>query len=189
MPVHERNQILVPRVEPETSTNSRIVVLLTLVVTMLTAACQGEQPESDSTQMAMTGSSSAFTAQDEAVIRKMFEDTPAFLRSGDLASWSNLYAETGVFMPPFQRSVTGPAAIMSWGQQLGSVEEIAFTNVQVAGEGNVAYGMSDFTLKVKGRPADSGKQLAVFRRQQDGRWAVVAAAFNSSLPLPIQAAR
>jgi hypothetical protein len=62
-----------------------------------------------------------------------------------------------------------------------------FSNVQVWGEGNLAYGTSSYTLTLQGAPPDNGKQLAVFRRGANGEWQVVAVSFNSDLPLPGQA--
>ena len=55
-------------------------------------------------------------------------------------------------------------------------------DVQVSGEGNLAYGTSAVGMKVKGARADTAKQLVVFRRSLAGRWEIVAVSVNSDLP-------
>ena len=61
---------------------------------------------------------------------------------------------------------------------------LSFADVQVSGEGNMAYGSSSYVLKLKDLPADTGKQLVVFRRGADGKWKVAAASYSSDLPIP-----
>jgi ketosteroid isomerase-like protein len=56
------------------------------------------------------------------------------------------------------------------------------SDVRVWGEGNLAYGTSAMAMKLKDAPADTAKQLVVFRRSSAGRWEVAAASFNSDLP-------
>ena len=43
-------------------------------------------------------------------------------------------------------------------------------------------GTSDFMLKLKDVPADTGKQIIVVRRGADGKWAIIGGGFNSDLP-------
>jgi len=52
----------------------------------------------------------------------------------------------------------------------------------VWGEGNLAYGTSAIAIKTKNAPADTSKQVVVFRRAGADRWEVVAGSFNSDLP-------
>ncbi|MBI4664606.1 MAG: nuclear transport factor 2 family protein [Verrucomicrobia bacterium] len=115
----------------------------------------------------------------------MFNATVKLLRAGDWAGWAAQYAEDAVFQPPNGPAVRGRKDIRKWGDAFPPIEAFGFSNVQVSGEGNFAYGMSAYTLTLKGLPPDTGKQLVVFRRGTNG-WQIVAVSFNSDLPLPAQ---
>jgi ketosteroid isomerase-like protein len=136
-------------------------------------ACQAPQPE--------------FTAEDESTVRAMFDSTVANIRAGDWTTWSRQFAEDAVLQPPNAKPVTGRAAILAWGRAFPPVEEFSFSDVQVSGDGNLAYGTSNFVLKVQGAPADSGKQLVVFRRSAAGSWEIPAGGFSSNLAAPAPA--
>lgn len=136
-------------------------------------ACQARQGE--------------FTAEDESKVRAMFDSTVANILAGDWTSWSRRFTENAVLQPPNAKPVTGRAAILAWGSAFPPVEEFSFSNVSVAGEGNMAYGTSDFILKVQGAPADTGKQLVVFRRSAAGSWEIPAVGFSSNLAAPAPA--
>jgi ketosteroid isomerase-like protein len=123
-----------------------------------------------------------FTQQDQAAVRQLFDDCIRYVNAADWTSWAGIYAEDGFLQPPNAPVIRGRAELVAWGQAFPPIESFAFSNVQVWGEGNLAYGVSGYTLKVKDAPADTGKQLCVFRRGQDGRWKVVAASFSSDLP-------
>lgn len=134
------------------------------------AGCQGRAP--------------TFTSQDEAAVRGLFDATVKNVRAGDWATWAAEFAGDGVLHPPNAKAVSGRVALLAWGQAFPPIEAISFTNVQVVGEGNMALGTSAYALQVKGAPADTGKQVAVFRRSPAGKWEVMAASFNSDLPVP-----
>jgi ketosteroid isomerase-like protein len=123
--------------------------------------------------------------EDVATLEQMFDTVVRLIRAGDWAAWAALYAEDAVLHPPNGPAVRGRAALQKWGEAFPPVEALDFSNVQVSGEGNVAFGTSGYALTIKGQPLDTGKQLGVFRRDIGG-WQVVAVSFNSDLPLPGQ---
>ena|SRR5437899_1350405 len=123
--------------------------------------------------------------EDVATLEHMFDTVVQLIRAGDWASWAALYAEDAVLHPPNGPAVRGRAALQKWGEAFPPVEALDFSNVQVSGEGNVAYGTSAYTLAIKGQPLDTGKQLGVFLRGTGG-WQVAAVSFNSDLALPGQ---
>jgi ketosteroid isomerase-like protein len=123
--------------------------------------------------------------EDVATLEQMFDAVVRLIRAGDWAGWAALYAEDAVLHPPNGPAVRGRAALQQWGEAFPPVEAIDFSNVQVSGEGSLAYGTSGYALTIKGQPPDTGKQLGVFRRGTGG-WEVVAVSFNSDLPLPGQ---
>jgi ketosteroid isomerase-like protein len=110
------------------------------------------------------------------------------IRAGDWAGWAALYSEDAVLHPPNGTAVHGRDAIQSWGEAFPPVEAVEFSDVQVFGEGNVAYVTTAYALTIRGLPPDTGKQLGVCRRGVGG-WQIVAVSFNSDLPLPGQANR
>jgi ketosteroid isomerase-like protein len=134
------------------------------------ASCQSPAPQ--------------FTSQDEATLRAVFDSVVAEASSARWDAWAGHYAADGSFQPPNGPPVRGHAAILAWGQSFPAIESLAFSDVQVAGEGNLAYGTSAYAIKLKGLPADTGKQLVVFRRAPGAAWEVQAASFNSNLPVP-----
>lgn len=130
-----------------------------------------------------------FTTEDESTVRAMFDSTVANIRAGDWTTWSQQFTDNAVLQPPNAKPVSGRAAILAWGKSFPAVEEINFSNVQVTGDGNMAYGTSAYVLKLKGAPADSGKQLVVFRRSAGGSWEIPAVSFSSDLAVPAPAPR
>jgi len=127
-----------------------------------------------------------FTAEDEATLRGMFEATARNFKAGDMDSWAQHYADDAVFQPPNAPMVVGQANILAWGQAFPPVKDLAFPDVMVSGEGNVAYGTSSYDMAFNDMPADHGKQLVVFRRPPGGAWAIVAVSFNSDVPSSMQ---
>jgi len=125
-----------------------------------------------------------FTAQDQTTTQGMFDSTVAWFRVGNWSAWAGQFSEDAVFHPPHAPAAIGRVAIQGWVQQLPPIEQVAFSNVQVKGEGNFAWGTSDYTLQLSGVPGDTGKQLVVFHRDPTAGWQVVAVSFNSDLPLP-----
>lgn len=136
------------------------------------------------TAVACKASAPTFTSADEAVVRGEFDSTAAWFPAGKFDQWAGLWTDDAVLQPPHAKAVQGHDALLAWAKTFPPMESAQFSNVKVWGEGNVAYGTSDYALKMKGAPPDTGKQLVVFRRQSDGRWMAVAGAFNSDIPLP-----
>jgi ketosteroid isomerase-like protein len=125
-----------------------------------------------------------FTAQDQAAVRQTFDACVRYVNAGDWTSWTELYSEDGLLQPPNAPSVRGRPQLLAWAHAFPPIERLAFSNVEIWGEGNIAYGISGYTLALKELPSDTGKQLCVFRRAASGRWHVVAASFSSDLAVP-----
>jgi ketosteroid isomerase-like protein len=133
-------------------------------------------------------SAAQFTAADDAEVRALFDSTVKRINAGNWTSWAGEFADSAVFQPSNAKAVHGRAAILAFGQAFPPIEKLSMWDVHVSGEGNLAYGTSAFGLKIKGAPADTLKQLVVFRRSPAGRWEAVAVSFNSDLP-PAPASR
>ena len=132
--------------------------------------------------MSILGTS--LSKDDVATLEGTFSTAARLSRMGDWAGWAALYAEDAVIHPPNGVAVQGRAAIHKWGEAFPPIEAIELSNVQVSGEGNLAYGTCGYTMTLKGLATDTGKELIVFRRGTD-EWQVVAASFNSDLAAPV----
>lgn len=136
----------------------------------LVVACQAPAP------------AQALSSEDETTLRAMFDSVVAEIRSGRWEAWAGHYAADAYLQPPNAPTVKGRAALLEWGKAFPPVESLDMSDVQVSGEGNIAYGSSVYALKLKDLPLDRGKQLVVFRRAPGAAWEVLAVSFNSDLP-------
>ncbi len=131
----------------------------------------------------------SFSPQDEAAVRAITDSAEQYFRAGNIAAWAALYSEDGILQPPNHQTVKGRSALEAWAKALPPVEHAEFTDVQIEGNGNLAYGTSGYRIRTRGAPPDTGKQLWVSRRNANGKWEVVAVSFNSDLPLRPQQRR
>jgi len=129
------------------------------------------------------------SAQDTEAVKKLFDDVLRDIRAGDWATWAGRWAEDGVFHPAHGPLRKGRKDIEAYGKGFPAIKAISFPNVQVSGEGNLAYGTSGYVIEFMNLPTDTGKQLAVFRRAASGKWEAVAVSVNSDLPMPAAASR
>ena len=123
-----------------------------------------------------------FTAQDETTITAKFNATPGYFLSGNADAWVKEFTEDAILQPPNAPVATGRDGLRSWFKAFPPLESISFSNVKVRGAGNMAWGTSNYTLKLKDGPTDTGKQIAVVQRNAAGTWETVAVSFNSDLP-------
>jgi ketosteroid isomerase-like protein len=130
---------------------------------------------------ACSSPSAQFTAADEAEVRALFDSTVKRVSAGDWTSWAGEFADSAVFQPSNAKVLHGRAAILAYGQAFPPLEQFSMSDVDVWGEGNLAYGTSAIAIKVKDASPDTSKQLVVFRRSPAGRWEVVAVSVNSDL--------
>ena len=124
------------------------------------------------------------TEADKAAVTQIVTDVARTLRSADFAAWAGLFSEDAVIYSPNTPMIKGRAVIQKWGETFPPVTELTFSNVEVRGQGDVAYAASGYAFATQGSPVDSGKQLWVFRRRPGARWEVAAASYSSDLPAP-----
>ncbi|HKS06502.1 MAG TPA: DUF4440 domain-containing protein [Gemmatimonadaceae bacterium] len=125
-----------------------------------------------------------FTAADEAAVREVGSAVVRAVSANDAAAYAAQFEPNGEVRPPNGKAVTGTDALVAWFKGFPPVEHFAFNDVAISGDVNTAMYRSAVVLKMKGVPVDTAKQLAVIRRQPDGKWLVVSVSFNSDLPLP-----
>ncbi len=116
-------------------------------------------------------------------IEGLFATSLQRFRDCDWVGWAALFAEEAMLHAPNGAAVRGRAAIQAWGEAFPKVEAINLANIEISGEGNLAYATCDYTLTVENLAPDAGKELLVLQRGTSG-WEVVAASYNSDLALP-----
>ncbi len=142
------------------------------LATLALTACSGPAPSA----------APQFTADDDAAVRAIFDSTVARVNAKDWAGWAGSFADNAVFHPSNGKALNGRAAIQAWGEAFPPLEQFTMWDVKVGGEGNVAFGSSAIGLKIQGAPADTSKQLVVFRRSPAGKWEVIGVSVTSDLP-------
>lgn len=125
-----------------------------------------------------------FTPQDEATIRAELDSALVAITDGNWTAWADIFADDAVLQPPHAPTVSGRAALEDWGKQALIVQSMTWPNASVHGDGDMAWVTTDYQLQLKDGTPDQGKQLAVYHRQADGTWKVVAVSFSSDLPIP-----
>lgn len=124
-----------------------------------------------------------FTPQDEADVRAIFDSVVMDVRAANWTAWGSRFSDDVVFHAPNAPALVGRDNLIAWAQAFPPVESFSFENVQVTGDGNLAYGTSAVLVKLKDLPPDTSKQLVVARRDSVG-WRVVRVSLNTDLPLP-----
>jgi len=157
----------------------RAGVLLAMFAVVVLSSALGQQT-SDERAMA------------EAAIRSADAAGLKAAQSKDVAGATANYADDASWLPPHAPIVQGKEAIRSaWAQFLSSPGlkiDWQITKVDVSRGGDMAYTLYKYEMTMgapNGAPIqDSGKDMAVWKKQTDGTWKMVADTFNSDLPLP-----
>ena len=150
-------------------------ILLFLPLALALAACQPQAgPLSDEDVAAIRNSHAAYH---EVALGKDWDAVVTY------------YTTDAVIMPPNQPAVHERDAIRDWYASFPPVTEVALPIVEIDGRGDIAYvrGTYKLTLVIEGAPepiTDTGKNLAIWRRQPDGSWKMAVDTFNSDVPVP-----
>jgi uncharacterized protein (TIGR02246 family) len=129
------------------------------------------------------------TTEDVAAIERAADEYVAAMNAQDWSLVVQFFAEDAVRIPPHEEPHQGRDAIEAW---LGGIEELSsyeLTRDALVGADGYAYvrGRYAITLRPAGVPdaiSDEGDFLEVWRREElDGAWRVVAAIWNTRLPL------
>lgn len=130
-------------------------------------------------------------ASAEAAIRAADAAGLKAAQARDVAGATANYADNASWLPPHASIVQGKEAIRNaWAQLLtnpGLKINWQITKVNVSRAGDMAYTLYKYEMTL-GAPNgaqidDKGKDVAVWEKQPDGTWKIVADMFNSDLPL------
>lgn len=157
------------------NTITRCIAVATLSVAALAAACM---PPDDASRH----------QEDVAAITQATERwADAFVR-GDVDAAMAFVTPGATFAPPNEPVAAGAPAIEAWVRAaLGQVsfEEVASTvdSVRVAGDWAVSRGHWEVTLSSEtGVVTDASRYVAIWERQEDGRWKVAYDIWNFGQP-------
>src|ERR1700730_5456589 len=126
-------------------------------------------------------------AKAEAAIRAPDAAGLKATQAKDVAGATANYADDASWLPPHAPMVQGKEAIRSaWSQFLASPGfkiEWQITRIDVSRAGDMAYTLYKYEMTMgapTGSPIhDEGKDMAVWVKQSDGTWKIVADTFNS----------
>jgi uncharacterized protein (TIGR02246 family) len=126
---------------------------------------------------------------DRKAIQALLREASSAHRAGDLERWTALFTKDVVLLPSNQPPISGREAVRRFGRELfekfTSTAEIKPVEIQVCGDWAFAR------TAVSGRftPKDGGaaieldsKEIAIYRRQADGKWKVARLIGNSNRP-------
>jgi uncharacterized protein (TIGR02246 family) len=129
---------------------------------------------------------------DITAIKGMLDQFDTLLNAGEPERLVSLnYAEDAVRMPPDEPMVKGKAAILEWFKQEAEQYTLQIDNApeEAQVDGDLAFMRGTFsgtiTPKTGGESIPAlGKWMAVYERQADGSWKVIADIFNRDNPTP-----
>jgi uncharacterized protein (TIGR02246 family) len=137
-----------------------------------------------------TVSSNAATVGDEAAIRRVLASYSDALKGGKTAAVLPLYAEDGVFMPPYSQSAVGKEAVgKAYDAVFGELKfHVRFTIAELVMMGpSWAYvrtnsaGTTEHHSTGK-TTAEANQELFIFRKGEDGRWRIARYSFSPTNP-------
>lgn len=126
------------------------------------------------------------TDADRNAIRAVVANFDTALLAGEWPAVVSVYAEDGMLLPPNAPAVQGRAAIENFLRGLPKITAFKQSVVEIEGQGDLVYprGTYEMTMMPPGATAplkDTGKVLAVWRKQPDGSWLVLRVMWNSDL--------
>lgn len=102
-------------------------------------------------------------------------------KAGDWAAWTSTCTDDLVLLPPDTPRVDGRERAARWFESFPKIVDFSGTPTNIRGDGHMAFttGIAKATLEVDGEAADVAfKWLAIFERQGDGTWKMVADMWN-----------
>ena len=154
-----------------------LIVLAGIALAGVQVACQNLQQQAD-------------PRAEENTIRQADINWAKAAASKDVEKIVSYYADDGSIYPPNAPAAAGkPAITVAWTGMVnlpGFMVSWVPSRVEVAKSGELGWSAGTYTLttSMSGTAAnDHGKYVAIWKKQQDGNWKVVADIFNSDMPV------
>ena len=129
-------------------------------------------------------------AKEEAAIRAAMASYNAALNGGKTAAVTPLYADDGVFMPPYSQSAVGKSAVAAAYDKV--FEELQFDVKFAIAElfvmaPNWAYVRTNsagttFHRSLGKKLAEANQELFIFKKGDDGKWRIARYSFSPTNP-------
>ena len=114
---------------------------------------------------------------DKVAIRTFIDRATELNRASDTAAWVGMFAEGATYMPANSPEVTGRSGLQAFAErqfaQFQPQITISPVAIEVFGDWAFAQTIVAGTLQPRGGGAPvivDGKEIAIYRRQQDGGW-------------------
>ena len=156
-----------------------LAIKLAVFITLLSIlfACRGQMTQ-------------AMHTEDERAIRAADAAGLKAAQAKDVNGATANYADDAVWLPPNSSIANGKEAIRAGWSKLLGIPGLSIdwniTKFEISREGDFAYTLYAYKMTVSGangKPVmDRGKDMAVWKKQPDGHWKIVADTFNSDLP-------
>ena len=132
------------------------------------------------------GGPAPLTDADRNSIHAFVVDFDKGVLAADWPALASAYTEDGILLPPNAPVVEGRAAIQKFFGGLPKITAFKQSVVEIEGPGDPTYvrGTYEMTMLPPGAKEplkDTGKVLAIWRKQPDGSWLVSRVAWNSDL--------
>ena len=156
-------------------------VLMLMLASLCCSSCKNEPPDT--------------RALDERAIRDADAATLKAAQANDVNGAVANYADDADWLPPNASMVHGKTAIRAgWAKLVGNpgfTIDWQINKLEVGRAGDLAYTIYAYQMTLDGadgKPVtDQGKDMAVWKKQLDGAWKMVADTFNSDLAVKSQA--
>ena len=155
-----------------------------LALTCLSLAC-ARTPDTSSVQQ--TGSTNDPVTVRSAIDAQLARFTDAMMK-GDTVTMHSVYTEDAMILPPNAKIIRNRAEHSAYDKAMFSAvtipsAKITSTDVIVTGDYAIETGTYTMTMKPRTGKAisDTGKYVAVWRKQADGTWKMIRDIFNSDL--------
>jgi uncharacterized protein (TIGR02246 family) len=130
--------------------------------------------------------SAPLTDADRNQMRAVVDSFDKAVLAGDWPKVVAFYSEDGMLLPPNGPVVQGRAAMQRLFEAWPKITEFKESVPEIEGQGHLAYGRGTYemTMTPPGAKAplkETGKTLAIWRRQADGSWRVSRVSWNSDL--------
>jgi uncharacterized protein (TIGR02246 family) len=161
---------------------------LMIATSLLTVAASSGQVLAQASGSPSAGS--AARATDEAAIREVLASYGAALNGGKTAAVLPLYADDGVFMPPYSQSAVGKEAVrraydavfdeLKFNVKFTVAELVMMAPTWAYVRTNSA-GTTDHHSTGK-TTAEANQELFIFNKGDDGRWRIARYSFSPTNP-------
>jgi ketosteroid isomerase-like protein len=128
-----------------------------------------------------SGGGQALLDTDRTWMRASVDTFAAYVVTHRDSMAAAMFADNGTLMPPNQPLLQGRAAIRAFIKGYPPMRHFTASAVDINGRADLAYVRGTYQISFMSGADDHGKYLEVLRRQNDGRWLVIADIFNSDV--------